>query len=93
MVPLAAGASSAVVREVAQLFAQLDGQEQLLADTVFNAALKRRVILFQQKYALEDDGVVGMQTLLKLNELLGIDVSSSRAAALLQRKYEEAGFK
>jgi hypothetical protein len=40
---------------------------------------------------LEDDGVVGMQTLLKLNELLGIDVSSSRAVALLQKKYEAAG--
>lgn len=86
--PLAAGASSAVVMEVAQLFAQLDGQEQLLAGSVFNAALKRRVILFQQKYALEDDGVVGMQTLLKLNELLGIDVNSARAVALLQREYE-----
>ena len=91
--PLAAGASSAVVLEVAQLFAQLDGQSQLLADTVFNAALKRRVIMFQQKYALEDDGVVGMQTLLKLNELLGIDVSNSRAVVLLQRKYEGAGLK
>lgn len=91
--PVAAGADSTVVLEVAQLFAQLDGQAQLLADTVFNAALEKRVMLFQQKYALEDDGVVGMQTLLKLNELLGIDVSSSRAVALLQGKYQGAGLK
>jgi general secretion pathway protein A len=89
--PLAAGVSNATVSEVALLFAQLDGQQQPLADTVFNEALKRRVILFQQTYALEDDGVVGMQTLLKLNELLGIDASNSSAIELLQNKINEVG--
>jgi general secretion pathway protein A len=89
--PLAVGVSNATVSEVAQLFAQLDGQEEALASSVFNSALQRRVILFQQKYALEDDGVVGVQTLLKLNELLGIDANNSRAKALLQEKYTEAG--
>ena len=89
--PLAAGASNATVSEVAQLFARLDGQEQTLAGNVFNSALQRRVILFQQKYALEDDGVVGVQTLLKLNELLGIDANNSRAKTLLQEKSTKAG--
>ena len=89
--PLAAGARNAAVLEVALLFAQLDGQQQPLTDNRFNAALKRRVTLFQQKYALEDDGVVGMQTLLKLNELLGIDTSNSSAIELLKNRTNKVG--
>ena len=81
--PVSIGDVSPVVAEVAQLFAQLDGQRESLATNTFNAALEQRVVLFQRQHNLEDDGVVGMQTLLKLNELLAIDVGNAEARRLL----------
>lgn len=75
--PLSQGDKNPVVAQVAQLFARLDGQEQPLAQEQFNAALKQRVTLFQQVSGLEADGVVGVQTLLKLNEALGVDATAS----------------
>jgi len=89
--PLALGDSGPAVTQVALLFSQLDGQQEALADRDFNAALKQRVILFQRQHGLEDDGVVGMQTLLKLNELLGIDVNNVQAIRALQDKFQEVG--
>lgn len=83
-VPLAVGDNSIVVEKVAALFAQLDGQETGLARNAFNAALKERVVLFQRQYKLEDDGVVGVRTLLKLNEQLGIDMTADKARTRLQ---------
>ncbi|MEH6570666.1 MAG: AAA family ATPase [Halioglobus sp.] len=82
--PLAMGDSSPVVEEIAALFAQLDGQEAGLAKNAFNAALKERVVLFQRQHNLEDDGVVGVRTLLKLNEQLGIDMTGDTARARLE---------
>jgi len=81
--PLAVGDTSSAVSRVAMLFAQLDKQSTALADSQFNNALKQRVILFQRQHQLEDDGVVGLKTLLKLNELLGIDVTADTARSLL----------
>ena len=75
--PLARGERGAVVREVALLFARLDGQSQPLTNDLFNAALEQRVKLFQQASGLVDDGVVGAQTLLRLNAALGVDPSAS----------------
>ena len=69
---------------VAQLFARLDKQPQPLAGRYFNRALEQRVRLFQQQNALADDGVVGVQTLLKLNKQLGIDVTAEQARQKLQ---------
>ena len=90
--PLAQGDSGPVVASVAQLFARLDGQARALTDQNFNAALRQRVELFQRQQGLQADGVVGVQTLLKLNELLGIDVTAQgarqalgEAAAVVQR--------
>jgi general secretion pathway protein A len=90
--PLAQGDSGPVVALVAGLFARLDGQARTLADQTFNVALRQRVELFQRQQGLEDDGVVGVKTLLKLNELLGIDVTAQgarqvlgEAAAVVQR--------
>ena len=77
--PLAQGETSSVVAEVANLFARLDGQDQALAGETFSAALKQRVKFFQQSHGLEADGVVGVQTLLKLNEALGLDAKASAA--------------
>jgi general secretion pathway protein A len=79
--PLAKGDRNPVVAEVALLFAQLDGQEQALAGETFNEALKKRIVFFQQAHGLEADGVVGAQTLLKLNEALELD---ARASAVLR---------
>ena len=77
-----------MVREVALLFARLDGQSQPLTNDLFDAALEQRVKLFQRASGLEDDGVVGAQTLLKLNSALGVDPS---ARALRQSLATTAG--
>jgi general secretion pathway protein A len=87
---LSAGDDSAAVAVVAQLFAELDQQPRPLTGSHFSRALQQRVRLFQQQNGLVDDGVVGEQTLLKLNEQLGIDMTAAQArdqlrAAMTQR--------
>ncbi len=77
--PLRLGDQSEVVARVAGLFARLDGQDQPLAVGQFNAGLRERVRLFQRRYGLEDDGVVGQQTLMQLNQALGIDPTAASA--------------
>jgi len=84
--PLGIGDESPAVEQVASLFARLDGQPQPLAGTRFNRNRETRVRLFQRKYALDDDGVVGLQTLLKLNEALGIEPTAAAARDLLARR-------
>ncbi len=61
-----------MVTWLADQFAKLDGQSSPLANNLFNQALEQRVVMFQQANALTADGVVGLKTLLKLNEHLGI---------------------
>lgn len=82
--PLVVGDDSAVVAAVAELFAQLDNQPRPLTGRRFNRALEQRVRLFQQQNALSADGVVGVQTLLKLNEQLGVDVTARQARKKLR---------
>jgi general secretion pathway protein A len=77
--PLALGDSSPAVAAIAALFARLDGQSQPLSGEVFNDALRTRVRLFQAANGLDNDGVIGEQTLLKLNEQLGIDATATAA--------------
>jgi general secretion pathway protein A len=84
--PIALGDDSPVVTEVAGLFARLDGQQRALAGSRFNAALQQRVRLFQLEQNLEDDGVVGVYTLLALNEQVGIDTTAAQARSQLQRE-------
>ena len=84
--PIALGDDSPVVTEVAGLFARLDGQQRALAGSRFNAALQQRVRLFQLEHNLEDDGVVGVYTLLALNEQVGIDTTAAQARIQLQRE-------
>ena len=81
---LVPGDESAVVAVVAQLFARLDAQPDPLAGRRFNRALEQRVRLFQRQNRLVDDGVVGVQTLLKLNEKLAIDITAAQARQQLQ---------
>jgi general secretion pathway protein A len=80
--PLAVNDEGSEVSDVALLFARLDKQEEPLAQQRFNAPLEARVRLFQQAEGLEADGVVGEQTLLRLQQRLGSHLS---AAASLQR--------
>lgn len=68
--PISEGASGPMVEWLAQSFAALDDQDQPLANTVFNFPLSQRVKIFQKNNQLKDDGVVGLKTLLKLNERL-----------------------
>lgn len=82
--PLSLADSGPAVAQVAALFARLDAQSQPLTTAVFNSALQQRVRMFQRTHGLEDDGVVGVQTLLKLNELLGVDATATAARELLQ---------
>jgi general secretion pathway protein A len=82
--PLLLGDDSAVVGIIAQLFARLDGQPEPLTEGRFTRALEQRVRLFQQQNGLIDDGVVGVQTLLKLNEQTGVDVTAEQARQALE---------
>ncbi len=82
--PLAVGQRSPAVARVAALFAQLDGQDRPLAEQQFNRRLEQRVRMFQLSQGLVDDGVVGLQTLLKLNEALAIDTTRDVALSRLR---------
>lgn len=83
--PLALGDTGPAVRAVAALFARLDGQGEPLAQDTFNAALQQRVRLFQRSQGLTSDGVVGLRTLLQLNEQLGMDVTPSLARLRIEQ--------
>jgi general secretion pathway protein A len=87
--PLSLGDENATVAQVAELFARLDGQQRALADQKFNNALQQRVRLFQLEHKLDADGVVGVQTLLRLNEQLGIDTTAADARNQLRDNVSE----
>ncbi len=74
--------SGPVVADIARLFAQLDEQPEPLATQKYSAALAERVRLFQVNQRLRADGVVGEQTLLRLNVLTQRDPT---AAAAIER--------
>lgn len=71
--PISRGQRSETVSWLAKKFAFLDGQSSPLTNTHFNEKLEQRVKIFQRDHALSDDGIAGQQTLMKLNEVLGID--------------------
>lgn len=72
------GNTSAVVDVIAQMFAALDGMTAPKVKS-YGAALEARVRLFQEAEGIVADGVVGEQTILRLNERLGIGLTSQRA--------------
>lgn len=71
--PLAEGDSGPAVRWIAERFRELDQQPKALAEQRFNAALTQRVKIFQETHGLENDGIVGLNTLLKLSDALALD--------------------
>lgn len=83
-------ASGPIVDWLAEQFAILDQQPEPLARDTFNRTLDQRVKLFQQQHRLEPDGLVGIQTLLRLGEALGREktLSPSGAKASLDARQE-----
>lgn len=83
--PLSEGANGMVVSEVVAAFARLDGVPPPPLST-YTAAMVERVRAFQAEVALEVDGVIGVRTLLALNDRLGEGLSmvtgAQRAAEL-----------
>lgn len=69
---LSVGSRSQVVTWVAEQFALLDGQTSPITTTRFIAPLKARIQIFQASHGLEEDGIIGERTLMKLNEQIGV---------------------
>lgn len=67
------GDKSDLVTWVAEQFARLDQQPAPLTRQFFTEKLKKRVELFQRTQNILPDGVIGAQTLRRLNEVLGAD--------------------
>ena len=86
--PVSLGDRGPMVTWLAETFASLDGQSTPLAENEFNAALEARVRLFQRRFNLQDDGVVGLKTLLKLNAVRGEGASLQVADAEIARRGE-----
>ena len=80
---LSLGGAGAAVREIAQMFATLDGMA-LEEVTSFGPALEARIRLFQQGENLPVDGHMTQLTLLRLNDRLGIGLTVNRALARAQ---------
>ncbi|MGS2717458.1 AAA family ATPase [Eionea flava] len=57
---------------LANAFATLDRQDAVLTKRVYNSRLEQRIRLFQRSYQLKEDGKAGVETLLQLNDDLGI---------------------
>lgn len=66
------GDSGPMVDWLATQFSRIDGQKENLTDNLFNESLRKRVKIFQSEHQLSVDGVVGLKTLLVLNEQLGV---------------------
>ncbi len=71
--PVGLGSKAPIVSWVAQRFASIDKQSQPLTSGVFTAPLQKRVKIFQRSQQLPDDGLISLQTLLRLNDVLNID--------------------
>src|SRR5690606_15776965 len=81
--PIVLGDRGPLVVWLAQQFAVLDKQAAPLSRDTFNQVMEKRVKIFQAEQQLKPDGIVGAQTLRRLNEALGIDKTLVNADAEL----------
>ncbi|QEY13672.1 ExeA family protein [Cellvibrio sp. KY-YJ-3] len=89
------GDKNDLVTWVAEQFAQLDQQPAPLTRQFYTEKLKKRVELFQRTQNILPDGVIGAQTLRRLNEVLGVDkplvqLDEQKIPALLNVQGSEA---
>jgi general secretion pathway protein A len=70
--PVSKGSESILITYIANKFALLDGRDKALTESKFNSLLETRIKLFQEQHKLKADGILGQQTLMKLNEALGL---------------------
>jgi general secretion pathway protein A len=70
---LVLGDSSPTVSWLAQQFAKLDNQKDPLTDDLFTLALQERLKIFQRTKNITAEGNIDEQTLMKINEVIGID--------------------
>ncbi|MDO3384115.1 ExeA family protein [Gilvimarinus algae] len=71
--PIGEGDRGPAVNWLASQFVTIDGQNSPLTDDRYNRALAERVKIFQRRAGLEVDGILGQKTILRLNEMLGLD--------------------
>jgi general secretion pathway protein A len=69
--PVALGDRGDFVVWLATRFAELDQQDTPLSGMKMSARLSQRVKIFQLEHGLKADGIAGLKTILKLNELSG----------------------
>ena len=81
--------SAELVGGLAKKFARIDGQKDVLATQQYNDLLKRRILLFQRKHQLIEDGKAGIATLLKINEVLKVAVTLEPPAEQLSSSFIE----
>lgn len=67
------GDSSPTIAWTAQQFAKIDNQKDPLTDDLFSLALHERVKIFQRNKGIAAEGDINEQTLMKINELIGVD--------------------
>ncbi|MEJ2443570.1 MAG: AAA family ATPase [Exilibacterium sp.] len=71
--PISFGDRDPIVEWLAIKFAEMDGGFGIWSGEEYDKPLSERVKLFQRENNLKDDGVVGLKTLLKINDKLGVD--------------------
>jgi len=71
------GDRGAIVQWLIKAFAFVDGREGFFEGSEFTSGLEKRVVLFQKNHNIVADGIVGVKTILKLQEALNIAVTLS----------------
>lgn len=71
--PIALGDRDPLVEWLAIRFAELDGGVGIWSGEQFDTPLSERVKKFQRDNNLDADGIVGLKTLLKINDQFGVD--------------------
>ena len=72
-----------LINWLATAFSTIDQKTETLAKNKYNRVLEKRIRFFQKKHELKEDGKAGMETLLKLNEVLGIAIALDAKAVVV----------